>query len=210
MCYLQQIRTQSKNCSQISKTWKKFTPTQHVNAIKAFEMLEDMKAKNLKLEIVKEPEVLSIEEKTRMEIHKAKEALELIFNIETTLSVQEMNSDGVQSEQQDVPMMKFEEINVKNELFVNLKIENFENAEQVERESIEVNIEGNPINFLLDSGSDTQIISLELFARIFLEINVDTLMTSIIKVASDKLVKTHVAKLSYSHKGIMLTNVRTQ
>jgi hypothetical protein len=40
-----------------------------VNAIKALETLEDMKAKNLKFEIVKEqPEVLSIEEKTRMKI----------------------------------------------------------------------------------------------------------------------------------------------
>jgi acetolactate synthase small subunit len=99
-----------------------------------------------------------------MEIQKAKEALELIFNIENTLSVQEMNSDGVQSmgiqsEQQDVTTMKFKEIHIKNELFDNLKIENFENAEQVERELIEVNIEGNPINFLLDSGSDTQIMS---------------------------------------------------
>jgi predicted aspartyl protease len=173
-----------------------------------------MKAKNLKFEIVKEPEVLSIEEKTRIEIQKAKEAPESIFNIETTLLVQEMNSDGVQSmstqsEQQDVQIMKLEEIHVKNELFDNLKIENFENAEQVERESIEVNIEGNPVNFLLDSGSETQIMSLELFAGMFPEINVDTLMMSIIKVASDKLVKTHVAKLSYSHKGIMLTNVRT-
>jgi hypothetical protein len=77
----------SKNCSQISKTWKKFTLTQQVNAIKAFEMLEDMKAKNLKLEIVKEPEVLSIEEKTQMKIQKAKKALESIFNIDTTLLV---------------------------------------------------------------------------------------------------------------------------
>jgi SAM-dependent MidA family methyltransferase len=99
-----------------------------------------------------------------MEIQKVKEALELIFNIENTLSVQKMNSDGVQSmgiqsEQQDVTTMKFKEIHIKNELFDNLKIEDFENAEQVERESIEVNIEGNPINFLLDSGSDTQIMS---------------------------------------------------
>jgi hypothetical protein len=158
-------------------------------------MLEDMKAKNLKLEIVKEPEVLSIEEKTRMEIQKAKEALESIFNIDITLSVQEMNSDGVksmdiQSEQQFVSTMKLEEIYVKNELFNNLKIEDFENAEQVERESIKVNIEGNPVNFLLDSGSDTQIMSLELFTGMFSKINVDTLMTSIIKVTSDKLVKT--------------------
>jgi acetolactate synthase small subunit len=99
-----------------------------------------------------------------MEIQKVKEALELIFNIENTLSVQKMNSDGVQSmgiqsEQQDVTTMKFKEIHIKNELFDNLKIEDLENAEQVERESIEVNIEGNPINFLLDSGSDTQIMS---------------------------------------------------
>jgi hypothetical protein len=70
-----------------------------VNAIKAFETLKDMKAKNLKFEIVKEqPEVLSIEEKTRMEIQKAKEALESIFNVkepsESTFSVQEMNIKG--------------------------------------------------------------------------------------------------------------------
>jgi predicted aspartyl protease len=177
-------------------------------------MLEDMKVKNLKFEIVKEPEMLSIKEKTCMKIKKVKEVLESIFNIETTLSVQEMNSDGVQSmstqsEQQDVQTMKLEEIHVKNELFDNLKIEDFENAEQVERELIKVNIEGNPVNFLLDSGSDTQIMLLELFAGIFPKINVDTLTTSIIKVASDKLVKINVAKLSYSHKGIMLTNVQT-
>jgi hypothetical protein len=63
-----------------------------VNAIKAFETLEDMKTKNLKFEIVKEqPEMLSIEEKTRMEIQKAKKALESIFNVkkplESTFSV---------------------------------------------------------------------------------------------------------------------------
>jgi hypothetical protein len=63
-----------------------------VNAIKAFETLEDMKTKNLKFEIVKEQqEMLSIEEKTRMEIQKAKKALESIFNVkkplESTFSV---------------------------------------------------------------------------------------------------------------------------
>jgi hypothetical protein len=88
-----------KNCSQIKKTWKNFTSTQQVKAIKALETLKDMKAKNLKFEIVKkQPEVLSVEEKTRIEIQKAKEALKSIFNVkepsESTFSVQEMNMDG--------------------------------------------------------------------------------------------------------------------
>jgi hypothetical protein len=43
----------------------------------------------------------------------------------------------------------------------------------------------------------------------FPETKVEDLKSLIIKVASDKLVKTHVTSLTYAHKGIMLTNVRT-
>jgi hypothetical protein len=144
-----------------------------VNAIKTLETLKDMKAKNLKFEIVKEqPKVLSIEEKTRMKIQKAKEALESIFNVrkpsESTFSVQEMNMDGEKTKTTQVNSKmnskeeKMDEVHLKNEIFDFIKIEDFKNVEQEERESIEILINGsNPVKFLLDSGSDTQIMSLE-------------------------------------------------
>jgi predicted aspartyl protease len=110
----------------------------------------------------------------------------------------------------DLKEEKMDEVHLKNEIFDFIKIEDFENVEQEERESIEILIDGsNPVKFLLDSGSDTQIMSLEEYQKMFPDAKVEDLKSSIIKVASDKLVKTHVTRLTYAHKGIMLTNVRT-
>jgi hypothetical protein len=82
-------------------------------------------------------------------------------------------------------------------------------VKQKDREFIKILIDGsNPVKFLLDSELDTQIMSLEEYQKMFPDIKVENLMTLIIKVASDKLVKTHVTRLTYTHKGIMLTNVR--
>jgi predicted aspartyl protease len=155
-----------------------------------------------------------------MEIQKAKEALESIFNVkkpsESTFSVQEMSMDGEEMKtaqvdsKMDSKVENMEEVHLKNEIFDFIKIEDFENVEQEDRESIEILIDGsNPVKFLLDSGSDTQIMFFEEYQKMFPDTKVENLKSSIIKVASDKLVKTHVTRLTYAHKGIMLTNVRT-
>jgi hypothetical protein len=182
--------------------------------------LKDIKSKNLKFEIVKKQlKVLLIKKKTRMKIQKVKKALKSIFNVkepsESTFSIQEMNMNMKEAKtaqvdsKMDLNEEKIIKVPLKNEIFDFIKIENFENVEQEERESIKVIIDENPIKFLFDSGLNTQILSLMKFNKIFPEKNVELLMTSIIKVASNKLVKTHVANLSYLHKEIMLTNVRT-
>jgi hypothetical protein len=104
---------------------------------------------------------------------------------------------------------KIDKVHLKNEIFDFIKIKDFENVEQKDRESIKILIDGsNSVKFLLDFELDTQIMSLEKYQKMFPDIKVENLITSIIKVASDKLVKTHVTRLTYAHKGIMLTNMK--
>jgi hypothetical protein len=62
----------------------------------------------------------------------------------------------------DSKVKNMEEVHLKNKIFDFIKIEDFENVEQENRELIEILIdESNPVKFLLDSGSDTQIMSLK-------------------------------------------------
>jgi hypothetical protein len=146
--------------------------------------------------------------------------LESIFNVkepsESTFSVQEMNMDGEETKTAQVDSKmnskeeKINEVHLKNEIFDFIKIEDFENVKQEKRELIEILIDGsNPVKFLLDSRSDMQIMSLEEYQKMFPDTKIENLKSLIIKVASDKLVKTYVTRLTYTHKGIMLTNMRT-
>jgi hypothetical protein len=141
---------------EAKKMWKNLTPTQMVNSIEVLQSLNSMKEKNYQIEFKKvepsAPVVLSTEDQIKVDQQKAAEAIEKLFNC---FSVEE--GETLQNTKDKDPYV-LNQSEMLNEL---LRLADFKDLEEFPTEKIHVTIGDKiSIEFLLDSGSDTQVLSI--------------------------------------------------